>query len=505
MKRQEILVLFKNAVSNVLRGASATVVALVVPPFLTRYMATNAFGTWSLILQLAAYISYLDFGIQIALARFVADATETGDPQKRDSLVSTCLAVLAVCAVIAVLFLGVCAFWMQRMFPQMPADLVHDGRVGFLLVGASLALGLPASVFGGALVGLQRNEIPAAIIGGSKLVTAIFLILAVRQGANIAQMGAITAAVNVVSYAAQYLAFRGIVRDGKLRLGLVTTESVKELVTYCAGVSVWLLGMLVISGLDLAIVGYFDFKAVAYYAVAAGAITVIVGVQNAVFSAMISSAAVLHARGNSAELGNLVTSATRLGMFLLLVSGIPLFVYAGPIVALWMGHSYSASTAPILQWLVIANVIRLSLTPYSVAVLATGQQSVVLLSPTLEAITNLTVSVVAGYFLGAIGVAIGTFVGGIVGIGVHILHNIRRTTPIGLTVGTYVESALVLPAVCSLPIAIAAVATTSQGFSLAAQSALLLLGGVGTAVSVWRWGLKASEKNRIREWALGSA
>jgi GDP-mannose 4,6 dehydratase len=48
------------------------------------------------------------------------------------------------------------------IFRQMPEPLVGSARLALLLVAISLAIGLPASVFNGIFVGLQRNEIPAS-------------------------------------------------------------------------------------------------------------------------------------------------------------------------------------------------------------------------------------------------------------------------------------------------------------------------------------------------------
>ena len=71
MERKEKLVVFKNAIANVARGSAAALVAILLPPFLTRLMSSDAFGAWSLVLQLCAFVGYLDFGIQTAIGRFI--------------------------------------------------------------------------------------------------------------------------------------------------------------------------------------------------------------------------------------------------------------------------------------------------------------------------------------------------------------------------------------------------------------------------------------------------
>src|SRR5438034_7938800 len=102
MRKREKFVLLKNAAANVVRGGASAMVAIVLPPFLTRMMSADNYGAWSLILQLSAYVGYLDFGIQTAVGRFVARANEKGDAGYRDQIVSTSFAALSAAAVLGV-------------------------------------------------------------------------------------------------------------------------------------------------------------------------------------------------------------------------------------------------------------------------------------------------------------------------------------------------------------------------------------------------------------------
>ena len=96
MKKREEFVLLKNAAANVVRGGAAAIVALILPPFLTRLMNPDSYGTWALVLQLSAYVGYLDFGIQTAIGRFMAHANARGDTEHRDRVVSTATVALGV-------------------------------------------------------------------------------------------------------------------------------------------------------------------------------------------------------------------------------------------------------------------------------------------------------------------------------------------------------------------------------------------------------------------------
>ena len=340
------LTLLKNAVANLMRGSASALVALLLPPFLVRTLAPPQFAAWSLVLQLSAYAGFLDFGIQTAVGRFVAHANELRDIDLRDRIVSTAMWLLGASAALALALVGILAWQLPNLFREMPPALYGEARLALLLVGGSTALGLPASVFIGIFVGLQRNEVPAAIIGGGRLLGAVAVLGVVALGGGLAAMGGALATVNVLSYALQYAAVRRWAPEMHVQPRAASRSAAREILAYCASLSIWSFATLLVQGVDTTVVGFFDFAAVGYYTVAASFITVILGMQNALFSALISEAAIISARGDGARLGGLLTQTTRYGMFALLATGLPLLVAAGPILSLWVGPAYASGAAP---------------------------------------------------------------------------------------------------------------------------------------------------------------
>jgi O-antigen/teichoic acid export membrane protein len=493
MKPREKWVVVKNAFANVIRGSAAALVAILLPPFLTRWMSPDAFGAWSLVLQLSAFVGYLDFGIQTAIGRFVAHSGETGDVGHRDRMVSTSTLVLVSGGIFGVLGSAALAVWMPRLFHRMPAQLLSDSRWALVLVGSSLALGLPFSVFNGIFVGLQRYEVPATVIGISRLISAAALILIVKGGGNLSEMAAGMAAVNLVSYSLQYVLYRCFAPRVQFSWRTVSRKACRELFDYSFSLSVWCFATLLVTGLDIALVGVFDFRYVAYYTAAATLITFILGLQNAIFNAMIPAAAVLEARNDTVELGRILLSTTRYGMFLLLASGVPLLVATRPILSLWVGSDYANHADMILKVLVAANIIRLSAVPYAMLLIGTGQQRLVTVSPLIEGFSNLAVSIVAGLVFGAIGVAIGTLVGSVIGILCNFVLNLPRSTRITVSRVAYFRDGYLRPLVCVLPFLFL---FPIQGvFSNWTESAALVTSLA--LIVLWTFGLSSCERAQV--------
>jgi O-antigen/teichoic acid export membrane protein len=498
MNRREKLILVKNAAANVVRGGAAAMVALILPPFLARLMPADSYGAWLLILQVSAYVGYLDFGIQTAVGRFVAHANEKGDAEHRDRIINTSLAALTMAGVIAIAASVAMALLVPHIFRQMPSYLVGGVRMAFVLVASSLAIGLPASVFNGIFIGLQRYEVPAAIIGGSRICSAVLLVYVVRHGASLTQMAAATATVNLASYALQYLMYRMMVSNVHFSARLVSREAGRELFDYCLSLTVWSFGMLLVTGLDVTLVGYFRFEAVVYYALAATLVTFLGGLQNALFNVLIPSTAVLHARGDSRELGHVMVTATRYGTFLLLLTGLPLIFAAKSILTLWVGPVYAMHGARILQVLVAANIIRLSAVPYGMTLVGTGQQRLAIVTTLLEGFSNLFASIVAGYMFGALGVAIGTLVGSLVGVTGNFVYNMPRTVGIGFEISCYLRDGLMRPVICGLPLVVFAILILNGNSFGSITTGIGLIGTLSaTAFLVWRWGLVGLEREKL--------
>jgi O-antigen/teichoic acid export membrane protein len=313
-------------------------------------------------------------------------------------------------------------------------------------------------------------------------------------------MAAAVGAVNLASYALQYLLYRKMAPKVRFSRELVSRQTGRELFNYCLSLSIWTFAMLLVSGLDVSLVGYFDFERVAYYSVAATLIVFLSGLQNAMFNVMIPSTAVMQARGNSLQLGQLMITATRYGSFLLLLIGLPLILAAKSILALWVGSSYAAQGEGILQVLTVANIIRLSAVPYVMVLVGTGQQRLVIITPLLEGVSNLIVSVICGFFFGAIGVAIGTLIGGIVGVLGNLLYNMPRTTELRFRIVDYVRDGLLRPLVCALPVITVGLALRFPSFPISAgfSYASVAVAAAATLVLLWHFGLVGPERAKLR-------
>jgi len=406
----------KNAFANLIRGGATAVVAIALPHFLTRSLSPEQFAGWSLILQIAAYASFLDFGLQTAVARFMAQAIELKQEERQQQLMSTTLILLSIAALIAFTVISIVIGEIPHLFHGVSRSLLPELRLATFVLTVSTCLQLPLSAFTGVLIGMHRNEIPAMAIGISRVAGAVAAIIAARYTQSLTVLTLCVGVPNVLGGLVQMVAVRRLIRTGRRHVQRICRTIGKELLHYCTGLMIWSFATLLVTGLDVTIVGYFRFSAVGYYSVAAMLITFVAGSSGSMLNALMTPVAALHALRETDRIRKIVFSATRLTMLLNALLTMTVFLWGAPLLRLWVGPVYASDALPILKILVVAQTIRLTVSPYAVMLLSVGEQGKGAGAAICEALLNLFASIGGAILLGPIGVAWGTLIGAIGGL-----------------------------------------------------------------------------------------
>jgi O-antigen/teichoic acid export membrane protein len=225
-----------------------------------------------------------------------------------------------------------------------------------------------------------------------------------------------------------------------------------ELGKYSAGLTLWSFSMFLVTGLQVTIVGHFDFGAVGYYSIGASLITFIAGVDGAICNALMTPVAALHASGQADRIRTLILGATRLNSFLNVLAALFIFQWGSLVLRLWVGSRYAGPALPIAELLMIANALRLIGGPYAAMLIATNQQKHGIAQGMVEGVTNLSASVVGVVWLGTIGVALGTLIGAICALAWLCVLTLRYATEIPLGRWSFVKEGFFRPVACSLPL-----------------------------------------------------
>ena len=475
--------LVKNSTANVAAGVANALLVVALPPVLVRYLSEGEFSAWSVVLQLALIVNVFQFGVQVAVGRYVAYCTARGDMDFRRQIVSTAFAAMWAAAALALVFVAIAVWLLPRWFPDMPSALEGDARAAMLLIGASIALGLPASVVGGIYSGLQRNGVPAAFVVASRIALVLVLVALVVGGFGLVPLAAAYATIITGAALLQLWMLRATLPEFSFRRKAVTRGAARELADYCVSLTVWSVGILVISGLDAVIAGRFDFHWAAYFGVAASAVTLIVGLQSAVLQPLIAIAAHLHSRGEKREIGRLLVDVSRVNTLLFLAAIAAFFVAGERLTALWVGEAIAPKVLPIVQVLLLGVFLRQTLAPFATILLGTGEQRLVVWTPAYEAAAKLAASIILGAWIGPVGIALGTVIGAIVCVVTNVVSVFPRVTGFALPTRTFLVQAIAVPTLAFAPLLILPLFEVPVTTSLIFTSRTILVTLVGVAAA----------------------
>ena len=485
--------LIANSAWNLVTGMSAAVVAVAVPPVMSRTMSPESFGAWALGLQVGAYVNILGFGLQVAVGRFIGLADASNDRQLRDRILSTAFWALAMFAVVGVLAIAVGSTQLDRFLPDLSQALRTE--LAFALPVLALAFGvlLPALAFAGVFNGLYRSDVPAKILSAGRLLTAGSLIAAMLLGETRLHMLALVyLAASVATSVVLFLAWRRIVPEPRLSPRWIDLDSVRKLAGFCASLTIWNLAMLMVGGFDLLIVGRFDLDRLPIFAAGVILANFIAGSLNALAMPVIPLAAGLQHKDPEA-LHALLLRTSRWVLAASILVTVPLIAFRDLLVVLWLGPQYAGASL-LLAGLLVAAFLRNLVLGYIMVTLGTGRQHRIVWTPLLEGAICLGGSLLLAPAHGAFGVILAKMVGAVIGVLVVVAqHPLQDELP-ALTRAEVLLAGAMKPLLAILP----AIALAS--FALLAGIAvppllLALLVSVVTLLAVWRITLDHQDRN----------
>jgi O-antigen/teichoic acid export membrane protein len=240
-------------------------------------------------------------------------------------------------------------------------------------VGSSLSFGLVFAVYSAVFLGLQRYWIPTTltIVNRASFVAVVIAVVALHG--NLVAMALAVAAVNVATGILQVAAWWKKASHVRLSIGLFDFRVLKRVARFCSLQSIWTMGMLCVTGLDITIVGHCDYGQTAYYAIATLPTNFMLLIVSSMLGPLMPASSAMSTREPPAVMGDFLARITRYSTVVLLLTGLPLMVCGYPILKLWVGAAYATRTPVYLQILIAANIIRNLCAPYATMISATGQ------------------------------------------------------------------------------------------------------------------------------------
>jgi O-antigen/teichoic acid export membrane protein len=488
----------RNAVANLFRTGTSWVILLFLPPLLVRVLDKPTYGVWMLLLQVAAYVTVFDSGMQTAIARFVARAESLQDGFYLARLLSSAGAILVAGSLATMLVTAFASWQLNHLFREIPLSIMPQAREALLIIGLSMALTLPFSVMAGLFAGLQKNEINAFAGSLGKFTGALGTAWAAYTHKGMLAMAIWTGLGGLAQCLIYVICWNKLEKRDLLRPVYAERSMIREFLFFCSAMFVSQFSAILISGLDMPIVVAFDFRSAAYYAVAATLSNALVVPHGAIISTLMPVAAGRSSADKPERMGELLLKTTRFATAVLCLITLPLLLAMPLFLRLWVGPDYAIHTLTLAEILVVAQFTRLTMLPYVMVGYAAGQLSRMLYAALGEATVNLLCSIVGVRIIGARGVAIGTLIGAVVSVLVHFFASLPRTDTIAISRQQLAWNGILKPIAHALPLLLGTLALTRWISPPLFQLLLIVAAELVLLSLFWNFTFNAGDREQLK-------
>lgn len=345
-----------SAVAQQISQGVGVVAMLVAVTVLARHLALDEFGTYGVLVSLAAVVVFLQTSVSTAAVKAFAEAT---NDRGRNRAFATTLTLYLVAGLLAAVILGGIGLLLLDEL-RIPVALHHQARLAIAGLAATTFAAWPTRTFYDVLRGEQRFVAAAVAEGGAYVGAAVVTVALTLSGAPLWMLVVGGASVPLLTglIAALLTASRGLRYRYSRRY--VTLADARSFI----GLSGYLIVMgfadVVIYSLDRAILaGFRSASAVGLYEGPARAHALVRQVNGTLGGIVLPAGARYIAEGDASRTHDLLIRGMRYTLAIVVPLTAVLCVLARPILRVWLGQRFEpASVALILlvgYWLLNAN------------------------------------------------------------------------------------------------------------------------------------------------------
>jgi O-antigen/teichoic acid export membrane protein len=489
----------RNILSNWAAYAVSLAVGFLISPLLVHKLGDTAYGIWALSLQFGAYISVLDLGVRIALTRYITHYHARDEMDRVHEAFTVGVTALGIIGVLSLLVTFVLVHFLPSIV-RVPTGMQSAARWTLLLVGIQVALSFPGAIFAGMLAALSRYDLLNATVITISIAKALLIWLLLTNGHGLLAVAVVWLVTACITYILQFALASRLYGGFRYHLSRAQIKStLKPLLNF--GFFAFLLGIsgrLVLWSDNIVIGIILGPAMVTFYAIAGNLIDYLQGLLSSSLSVLVPLATSYDARSEEEKLQSLFSNGSRFLLLLFLPAIIAVLVLGPGFISLWMGAGYVEMSGKVLVLLVIPLVFAPMRGAAQQILYGSNRHKFSAFISLGEAIANLALSIILAYRIGAVGVAWGTLIPGVLSAGIILpVYTLRR---LAMNWRGFYWNSFLLPVLAGLPYMGLLYLTRSMG--LASNLVKFFATVLGSLpfyyLFVWFFVLKGPEQEMVR-------
>jgi O-antigen/teichoic acid export membrane protein len=384
------------------------IIGLFMMPFLIHSLGDEQYGLWVLVGAVVSFYSLMDFGMATAIQRFLIRSIHADDEEESKTALTTSFVLSsAIGAATLLITIGIIVF--SPLYLSENVDvLLFNITIG--LVGLKASLQLPLFSYYGILVAKYRYDIISVVQIVTLVIRSALIVLFITYGYGIIAVAAImlvsdiAGSLVVVQYAKRFMP------ELKISLSYFRTSELKEYFNFGKWNYVIQVTQKIRFSIDELVVGtIIGINAVTHYAIASTLITYFSSFMESAFGVFEPIFHKYHKLNQWDNLRETFLITTEITTYASILVGCLIFTLGEPFINVWMGEEY-LDAFTVLLILCSANIFYKAILPCEKIVFAIAKQKFYAKVSTLDAITNLGLSITLATHMGIYGVALGTII-----------------------------------------------------------------------------------------------
>jgi O-antigen/teichoic acid export membrane protein len=451
MRKIEKRQIVKNVSSSWFSLGINVAVGILLTPFILHRLGDTANGLWVIIFSVTGYYGLFDLGIRSSIVRYVSKFTATGDSEELAKLINTSLFTYSCIGVASLAVTMLLAANIQHVFPHIQPEFMPTARRLMLIVGAAVAMGFPAGIFGGFLEGLQRFYILNFTNVVSTLVRAALIVVALNHGYGLLTLAIITVSLPLMA---------SIVR-GFLALHLcpvsfgaryIDRATFRQIANY-SGVTFMIMvaGRLKFKTDELVIGAFVSAAAVTYFSIGGRIVDYSGQVVTALSQIFVPMSSQSDARGDITRLRKIFLIGNRVCGLVIFPICVILLILGKSVIEVWVGKKYVATSYPVLVIMILCGTLWFAQGASGRILFGTSKHGTWAIVTLIEGVSNLILSIILVRPYGIIGDCFGTAIPLACSTLLFMPQHLCKKLDIRLR--TYVRESYSLPFLLCLPLA----------------------------------------------------
>jgi len=398
-----------NAFSNWGTLGIEAILAFILTPIVIHFLGQSGYGIWVLIGSIIGYYGFLDLGISTAVMRYVARFAGQADHRAMNATVSTALALFFVIGFIIVIGTYFCAELLAGLV-EVPLGKSNDFIQAIQLLSLAVAIRLVGSTFS---ISLMAHEMFVAsniitIIGTLARAAGTLWFLSNDWGLlGIALSHTLAAGLMGLLH---FIVCMRYIPSLSIKINKINKSTLNNLITFGGVTTVIAITDTIRLNLDSIVIAKFvDMASVGVFGIAAILVRYFVHLVVAAMGVLTPRFAALHGLNEQHELSGLFLKSLFVCSLMAFSFGAMLIAFGGSFIHLWVGDDFKPAI-PVLYVLVIGHTVAVSQNVGIGMMYALKKHHWYAITSTVEAILNLTLSIILVLHYGIIGVALGTVI-----------------------------------------------------------------------------------------------